>query len=239
MSEQLVVEQPSSAGEFELTQGKELTGLGPLSNVSSVLIQQKMSLCEIATGCEVENRFWIKSPEGETLYWAKEHSSLASRLCCGNIRNLSMTIQDQTQKTVIEIDRPLKCMGLCCQCAYPKCTQELSVKVEGGSLGSVEERPTWWYQVIYLYDATGNKVLKVRGRSAFTFCCDDVEFQVLDTDGNQVGSITKKWRGCLKETISDADNFLLEFGSLPLSHKVLMIAATFMIDFMFFEHQDN
>eukprot|EP00088_Acartia_fossae_P014709 TRINITY_DN1790_c0_g1_i1.p1 TRINITY_DN1790_c0_g1~~TRINITY_DN1790_c0_g1_i1.p1 ORF type:complete len:247 (+),score=39.63 TRINITY_DN1790_c0_g1_i1:58-798(+) len=241
----LVSSQPTSAAgemtaeDFELTKGKELTGLGPLRNVSSVLIQQKMNLCEILSGCEVENRFWIKSPEGETLFWAKEHSTLTQRLCCGNIRALTMTIEDQTKQSVIEIERPLKCMGFCCKCAFPKLTQEMTVRVDGETVGKVEERPTWWNQVIYLHDNSGNQVLKVRGDSAFTFCCNDVQFQVLDLDGTQVGSITKLWKGCLKETLSDADNFQLDFGNMPLAHKVLLITATFMIDFMFFEHSDN
>jgi len=241
MSESLITKEPTAStgfGDIELTQGKELTGLGPLRNVSSVLIQQKLSLCEVTTGCQVENRFWIKSLEGETLFWAKEHSKFLSRFCCSNIRSLTMDVEDQTKKTVIEIDRPMKCMGFCCKSAYPKCTQEMSVRVEGEPVGKVEERPTWWNQVIYLYDNTGEQVLKVRGNSAFTFCCNDVQFQVLDLEGNQVGTITKKWKGCLRESLSTADNFLLEFGDMPLAHKVLVITATFMLDFMFFE-MDN
>jgi len=241
MTELLVTNQPTSGlDDIELTQGRELTGLGPLRNVSSVLIQQKMSPCEMITGCEVENKFWIKSPEGETLFWAKEHSTVLQRCCFANIRRLTMEIEDQTKKTVIEIDRPLKCMGFCCKCAFPKCTQEMSVRVEGEPVGKVEERPTWWNQVLYLYDNTNSQVLKIRGKSAFTFCCNDVVFQVLDLEGNQVGSITKKWKGCLKESFSTADNFFLDFGdNMPLAYKVLLITATFMLDFMFFENGDN
>ena len=37
----------------------------------------------------------------------------------------------------------------------------------------------------------------------------------------KVGLITKKWMGCWKETLTDADNFVLDFGdSMDLSQKV-------------------
>ena len=34
----------------------------------------------------------------------------------------------------------------------------MSVRVEGEPVGKVEERPTWWNQVLYLYDNTNSQV---------------------------------------------------------------------------------
>ena len=56
-----------------------LTGLGPLKSSSRLLVKQRLQTCEILTGCEQENRFTITGPQGDTVYWAKEHSSCLDR----------------------------------------------------------------------------------------------------------------------------------------------------------------
>ena len=56
-----------------------LTGLGPLKSQNRLIIKQKLQTCEILTGCEQENRFTVAGEQGETLYWAKEHSGCCDR----------------------------------------------------------------------------------------------------------------------------------------------------------------
>ena len=59
---------------------------------------------------------------------------------------------------------------------------------------------------------------------------------MLDTDGIEVALISKKWMGCFKETLTDADNFVIDFNEgLILETKILIFAATFLIDMMYFE----
>jgi len=42
--------------------------------------------------------------------------------------------------------------------------------------------------------------------------------------------------GCFKETLTDADNFVIDYNqNVNLSTKVLVFAATFLIDMMYFE----
>jgi len=222
--------------ELELTGGRELTGLGPLRTMDTILVKQKISTCEVLTGCEMENRFLINGPEGDTILWAKEHSNFCNRLWCGSIRSFDMTVTDQTNHSVLELSRPMTCQGCCCTFCYPHCTQALTVSAGGETLGTIRERATWWNPVLHIFDSVGNQVLKVRGPSCVLYCCSDITFYVLDTEGTQVASITKKWMGCLKETATDADNFLINFGeNMDISHKVLLIAATFLVDIMFFE----
>lgn len=147
-----------------------------------------------------------------------------------------MTLTDQTTQSVMHISRPLTCQGCCCASLYPHCTQALSVSVGGESVGTVRERATWWNQVFHVFDSVGNQVLKIRGPGCLFYCWEDVTFRVLDLEDNQVGSITKKWMGCWKETLTDADNFVLDFGEdMSISNKVLVMAATFLIDIMYFE----
>jgi len=213
-----------------------LTGLGPLKSHNRLLIKQKLQTCEILTGCEQENRFNVTGAEGDILYWAKENSGCCDRFLCGNIRSFDMSITDQTTNEVMRFFRPLTCQGCCCSALYPHCTQALTVSVAGETVGTVRERATWWNPVYHVFDSVGNQVLKIRGPACHFSLCDDVNFQVLDTDGAEMALISKKWMGCFKEALTDADNFVIDFNEgLALETKVLIFASTFLIDMMYFE----
>jgi hypothetical protein len=55
-------------------------------------------------------------------------------------------------------------------------------------------------------------------------------------DGMEIGHIKKKWSGLAKEFFTDADNFGVSFSpDLALHVKALILAAVFLIDFMYFE----
>jgi len=213
-----------------------LTGLGPLNSHNQLMIKQKLQTCELLTGCEQENRFNVTGLEGDILYWAKENSGCFGRILCGNIRSFDMSITDQTTREVMRLFRPLTCQGCCCSALYPHCTQALTVSVGGETVGTIRERATWWNPVCHVFDSVGNQVLKIRGPACHFSFCDDVIFHVLDTDGIEVALISKKWMGCFKETLTDADNFVIDFNEgLILETKILIFAATFLIDMMYFE----
>ena len=68
--------------------------------------------------------------------------------------------------------------------------------------------------------------------------CERVVFKIFDMDNNEVGSIEKIWSSCVKELFSDADNFIANFpASSTWKQKALLLGATLMIDFRFFEKQ--
>lgn len=75
----------------------------------------------------------------------------------------------------------------------------------------------------------------------FSVCGSDVEFNVLSPDGSQeVGKISKQWSGFLRETFTDADTFGINFPiDLDVRMKAVLLGATFLIDFNFFEKKGN
>ena len=110
------------------------------------------------------------------------------------------------------------------------------MSVAGETVGTVRERATWWNPVYHVFDSVGNQVLKVRGPSCHFSLCDDVLFRALDLEGAEVATITKKWMGCFKETLTDADNFVVDYKEgLDMATKILVFASTFLIDMMYFE----
>ena len=65
-------------------------------------------------------------------------------------------------------------------------------------------------------------------------------FEVLNPEGECLGAIRKHWSGLMQEMFTDADNFGVEFPKeLPSSSKALLLAAVFLVDFMFFEDNDQ
>ena len=58
-----------------------------------------------------------------------------------------------------------------------------------------------------------------------------------ESNPREVGRIEKKWSGLLRETFTDADNFLvtLPAGDEPL--RALVLAAAVLVDFLWFERR--
>ena len=57
--------------------------------------------------------------------------------------------------------------------------------------------------------------------------------------GQEVGKITKKWSGGMKEVFTDADNFAVQFPSgATEAQKAALLGAVFLIDFVHFENRD-
>ena len=64
-------------------------------------------------------------------------------------------------------------------------------------------------------------------------------FRVL-VAGREVGQITKQWSGLLREAFTDADTFGVQYGpGMNPQLRALALAATFLIDFLYFEHKSK
>jgi len=52
--------------------------------------------------------------------------------------------------------------------------------------------------------------------------------------------LTKRSPGCMKAAISDADNFHCQFPATANgSHRALLLAATLLLDYQYFEEKGN
>ena len=70
--------------------------------------------------------------------------------------------------------------------------------------------------------------------------CKRVSFKIMDSSGEEVGEIAKVWSSCLKEMFSNADNFEAHFPAMAdWKQKALLLAATLMIDFRYFEKNEK
>lgn len=209
-------------------------GLEYLAQLDQVLIQQIISLCELFSGWEVKNKYILKNSMGQEFLSAKEDNDCCSRQCCGNIRAFEMPFVDNSGAEVLRISRPLRCNSCCTPC----CNQEMEIFSYGQLLGSMHQEWNFWIPMGTTYsikNASGDSVFKIVAPCCPCSCGSDVVFEVIGSEGS-LGSIRRTWKGCCTECFTDADNFCVTFDlHLDVRYKALILGAAFLIDFIYFE----
>ena len=82
----------------------------------------------------------------------------------------------------------------------------------------------------YVYDSSGNEVAFVQGNLI------GWTFKFLDSEQNEIGTITKKWAGVGKEMFTSADNYMIALNDEPAPAKaILMLAAGLAVDIIYKE----
>lgn len=213
-------------------------GLEYLASLDQLIIKQQIELLEAFTGFETNNKYRVMNSLGQAVYFAMEDTDCCTRQCCGPMRPFDMKILDNYQNEVIHLVRPLKCQACCCWC----CLQEIEIQSPIGTpIGYVSQQWSLWDQKLEILDADRNPVLKIKGPCCVIPCCVDVHFQINSLDETvQVGEIIRQKVGCGQECFTDASTFSVTFPKdLDVKMKAVIFGAAMLIDFMFFEHQNN
>ncbi|XP_070561767.1 phospholipid scramblase 2-like [Ptychodera flava] len=220
-------------------------GLEYITQIDQLLVHQQIELFEAFTGFETNNKYVIKNSMGQQVYFAAEETNVCMRICCGSQRSFVIHIVDNTQREVMRISRNFKCCAGCCWCAGADCCA-FEVQVEapvGQVIGYVRQMKGCWYS-FDIKDEHHDTVLKIDAPCCLcqTICCRaDVEFQVFTADKKaEVGKISKQYPGLAREMFTDADNFGVTFPmDLDVKVKSTLLAAVFLVDFMFYEEKKN
>ena len=84
----------------------------------------------------------------------------------------------------------------------------------------------------YVYDAAGNQAAEVKGD------WKSWNFRFLSNDGRELGVVSRKWGGALKELFTSADSYAVqlstELGTNP-ALAALLLAAGLAVDIVFKE----
>uniref|UniRef100_A0A6G1SJE9 Phospholipid scramblase n=1 Tax=Aceria tosichella TaxID=561515 RepID=A0A6G1SJE9_9ACAR len=210
-----------------------------LANATGFFVKQKLDLIQFIFGYEATNHYTIKDEEGNKAFYVRETSDECSRQLCGKFRDFKLTVSDTSGQDVLIMDRELD--RLCC---CPLLCSDSTIKVftpSGLSLGSVVAHFSLFHPVLSIKDAAGNHLLHVKGPCCpVSWCCEPVVFDVENLDGVPIGTITKEWSGFFRETQTDAFNFSISFQQyLDPTIKAIMLAALFLIDYIYFEGKNN
>lgn len=231
--QQVVITQPPGMGDWmQLPQGGPTIpncppGLEYLTTIDELFVKQKVELLEAFIGFETNNKFTIKNSMGQKIFWASEDTDCCTRNCCGSMRPMDIKIMDANKHEVIHLNRPLRCDSCWCPCFL----QEMEVTAPPGNfIGKIEQNWSILSPSFDIKDATGETVLKIEGPCCTFSICGDVEFQLMTTNGHNVGKISKKWSGFGRELFTDADFFGISFPiDLDVRMKAVMLGACFLI----------
>lgn len=213
-------------------------GLEYLTQIDQLLVHQQVELLEAFTGFETNNKYEIKNSMGQRVYFAAEDTCCCTRNCCGSERPFEIKICDNTGREVIHLDSPLRCDT----CWFPCCLKKVEVQAPPGqTIGYVRQAWSICKPKFKIMNAEDEQVLVIEGPCFTCNICGDVEFQIFANDGTtHVGQIRKQWSGIVKEMFTDADNFGVTFPlDLDVKVKATLLGAIFLIDFMFFEKEQN
>ncbi|PRP91146.1 Scramblase [Enhygromyxa salina] len=193
----------------------------------SLIIRQHKELTEVFTNMETANRYSIELPSGEAVMHAAELGEGAMALLTRSFlkarRPFRMTVHDTTDASTLELHRPWRWLF-----------SRLDVVAgDGQALGSIQQRFSVLTKQFSVLDPSGAELATLHGPVFRPWT-----FRVL-VRGQEVGKITKEWSSLLEEAFTDADTFGVQFSSaMSPQLRALVLAATFLIDFLYFENRD-
>ncbi len=196
-----------------------------LQTLDSLIISQKKEIGEILTGFETKNKYSVLDSQGDELYIAQEEGgSVFARLFLKNLRAFQINVRKSSGDLEIKAIRPFRFYF-----------HEMDVQdANGNTLGTIKREFTIIRREYSVFDKNGTKIFSLFGPLLKPWT-----FNILE-NGNEVGKITKKWSGLLKESFSNADNFGISFpASWEVETKSLFLGAVFLIDFVHFENNNK
>ncbi|XP_041378390.1 phospholipid scramblase 2-like isoform X2 [Gigantopelta aegis] len=221
-------------------------GLEYLTQVDQLSVDQQFEIRRMFIGSEKVNTYKVVNNLGQQVYFAKEESDICTRQCCGPQRGFIMHITDNTGREVIRVQRELKCFAGCCWCAdIDCCAHFLTVESPVGKpIGYVRQLGSNWEPRYAILDANMDMILQIKGPCCICEgpCCTwDQEFNVFSKDeSTEVGQISKQWSRPFQETFTNANYYGVTFPmDLDVKMKAVLLAAVFLIDFMFFERKEK
>ncbi|XP_044257430.1 phospholipid scramblase 1-like isoform X1 [Tribolium madens] len=210
-----------------------LHGLDFLKDVHQIIIQQTVELTDLMASLESENRYTVKVPRGETIYYATESSTSFQRTCFGSSRAFTMRLYDPTQQEAIQFRRRLAC-GSCCSVFFY--LQDLEVWIPPGEyLGKITQKFNATKPCFVLYNKQMDIIYRIEGPESAFGCMwsKNHNFQIFTSDGlTQIGSIIHQW-----DQVQVAYNLYMQMPGQENNtrHKALLLGAAFLLEYMYFE----
>jgi hypothetical protein len=201
-----------------------------LTRSPQLVIKQIRELTEIFLGFETRNKYAIFDDTGAPCGTLVERGSgvghFLRRIFFRSHRPFEIDIFNSAGQPSLALSRPF--FFFFSDIAVTRSTGEF--------LGSAHRRFGFINKRYDLRDAQGNTFATVRS-SLFKIWT----FAIRDVNDQEVARISKKWTGVLKEVFTDADNFLVEFGtaSWSPSQRAVILATSISVDFDFFENNNR
>lgn len=195
--------------------------MNKIDNTQTFVIKQKRALGEIFIGIEQKNKYFIFDENGNQILFAHEvNLKLFWRFFMKPMRPFEIQLTDEQEGVQLIIKRPFKFLFHECEIFLP----------DGQLLGSIKWEFAMFRKKYAIYDNNNIEILRLFGPifKPWTFFISKM--------GTEVGKLTKKWSGIVKEVFTDEDNFVLQLTEhISLKEKQILLGAIFLIDFVYFE----
>lgn len=204
------------------------SALAPLEQATAIRVRQLKEWGEILTGWQTRNRYQVLGPDGAPFLLAGESDEgFGAWLLRGLLKNkrpFTIEVKTPAGDTMMRLVRPWRWF-----------LSRLDVVGAGGeALGAIQQRFRVFSRRYDILSPGGSALASLEGPffRPWTF--------FVRRGGVDVGKIQKKWSGLGKELFTTADNFGVEFSPTLAEPEVrrLVLAATFLIDFVHFERRD-
>lgn len=192
------------------------------------MVRQAKEWGEILVGFECRNRYEIFDEDGTKAGYAAEEGSgfgrMIGRQLFGAMRRATLHVYDSGGVEVLRGEKPFRFFF-----------QRMEVFEGQRKLGAVQRRWSWVSRKFTIENPRGDEVLEILSPwfRIWTF--------KLLFGQQEVGRISKKWGGALRELFTDADSFGVEYLAQDdlEALRPILLAATFLIDFTCFENNQN
>jgi uncharacterized protein YxjI len=196
-----------------------------IESLDILVIQQQKEWSEILTGFEARNKYMVMDKDGNAIYGAAEWAgSTWKRIILKQLRPFTIYIINLDGSRVLILQRPFKFFF-----------HRLEIfDSDWNQLGSVQRQFSLFTRKYLVLDRSEHEIFELFGPvlRPWTF--------IIRSSGREIGKITKKWSGFLKEMFTSADNFGVTFpADLDITQKSLLLGAVFLIDFVHFERRAN
>jgi uncharacterized protein YxjI len=201
-----------------------MSHLPVLVRAPALVIRQQREMLEVFTDFETKNRYVVSLPDGQPALYAAENGGGAwdfiTRSFLKSKRPFTMRLVDPAGAVVLQLERP-----------WTWFFSEIHVSDgQGQRLGMIDQRFAFFARRFAVLDPSGHELAELHGPFFRPWT-----FRVMQGDA-EVGRITKQWSGLLREAFTNADTFGVELGpSMDPRLRSLVLAATFLIDFLYFE----
>jgi len=185
-----------------------------------LFVKQKVETLEILTGFETKNKYRVMDDQQKDFLYAYEESNFLARQFLSRYRPLKIIIIDNNKAPQLTIERPFFWLR-----------SSHTVKTADGQVLGYIRQKDWFLKLSFDVFDSSDKLLFNASSRKFRYWT----YHVIK-DGQEVGLVAKKWSGILKEGFTDADNFLIDFGTITDNkEKQLLLAAAFAIEVRAFE----
>lgn len=190
--------------------------MSELLNASRLVINQKTKLVELTNEYkifdELGNEIGKIQQEGQTLL--KKAARLVSSL--DQFMTHSLSVYDRAGTKVLELVRPRKMF---------KSKLEVTAG-DGRAAGQIVQKNVFGKIRFDLVASDGRSVGQIRAENWRAW-----DFAIVDETEREVGRITKKWEGLMKNVFTTADNYVLEIESgVTGDLRLLMLASAAGVD---------